>query len=300
MKSYCKNINIPLVFFIIYFILQIVLHYSGIFSYDSNASWSQFNLKEYNDWHPPILTIWWQIFHVKSAFYIIHYLILCICLCVLSILLYKSDYVFHAWILMIYFSQPLIFGLKSTVWKDIAMIDGLLVIIALSVLMNRNKLVGSIKILYLILLLLMIYYCLTVRANGVFAVIPILFYIVLKNLNIKNLIIRCSVVVLIVVITYLINVFITYRVFDAQHLYPQSNIILNDLAHIECATDHRYKIPDMFFLSKNIDRQNLCQIISNGPASGDILVQKNGPLILNLSVFGHDNNPQIDNSKYQI
>jgi hypothetical protein len=63
----------PLWFLVALFALVLYMYYPGIPSADGiDTSYNQYLTHSYTDFQPPLFTIWWNIFHVKSAAFIIN------------------------------------------------------------------------------------------------------------------------------------------------------------------------------------------------------------------------------------
>lgn len=269
-KKYSSHKVLLMIWAIFYLFAQIILFYPGQFFIDSNSSWSQFNLGEYNNWHPPILTVWWHLLHFKGAIFLVHICVIVLSLTVISIRLLARNKISRTYVIICYFSLPLLFRLFSWVLKDIGMIAGLLfaVMLIIQIEQSTNK---KIKYLLTSLLILALYYSFNIRANGVFAVFPILIYVFFYVIRTMVFVNKLLLLLLSVISFVAINNYVTVKVFNARDLIPQSYMLLTDLARLECSEKIAYKIPPLFFRNEIADHKQLCDQVNSPELNEDLM-----------------------------
>lgn len=255
---------------LLYLVAQIILFYPGHFFTDSNSSWTQFNAGEYNNWHPPILTVWWHLLHLKGAIFLVHISAIVISLTIISIRLLAKYKISRTYIMICYFSLPVLFRLFSWVLKDIGMIAGLLVAVMLVIEIEQstNK---KIKYLLTSVLIFALYYSFNIRANGVFAVFPILIYVFFYVIRTGNFASKLALLFFSMISFIVINNYVTNKIFNARNLIPQSYMLLTDLARLECSGKVAYKIPALFYKNEVVDHKQLCERVNSPELNEDLI-----------------------------
>ncbi|MBX9597720.1 MAG: hypothetical protein K2X04_03990 [Burkholderiales bacterium] len=253
----------PPIFLVGLLVLSLTVYFPGIQSADGDNSYGQFLAHSYSDWQPPLFTIWWNIFQVKSATFVMNMLTYYGGLIYISYYLWKKNYCWQNDLLIIFCFNPLLFTQLAIVWKDIGFtgffIDCVAIYLAQQLVKNISVKIG-LWVVYFFCLFLAVGF----RLNGVFAVLPMialaLNQIIGNKYRNNYKILAVSIMSLATVITYLLlNNSITYKIFSAEKLYPQTFVMLGDMAYIECNTNHEFKLNIDNFVTPNEDsRDNLC------------------------------------------
>ncbi len=254
----------PPLFLLALLLLSIIIYYPGIPSADGDNSYGQFLAHSYSDWQPPLFTLWWNIFHFKGITFLMNQFSYYGGLIYISYHLWKKGYRWQNDVLVLFCLNPLLFTQLAIVWKDIGFtgffIDCVAIYLALEI-VNRKPLRMALWFFYFALVFLAIGF----RLNGIFPALAMIALAMEQLIRAKNfargwryLVIGIS--SLAVCICLLVaNNLITYKIFKASHLYPQTFVMLSDMAYIECATDHQLKIDAAYFVTPTEDsRNNMC------------------------------------------
>lgn len=259
--------NLPVFLILGLLVFSIIVFYPGFFSPDSSSSYEQFQNLSYTDWQPVIFILPWVLFHVKGAIFLLNILLVYLGIAIIFQRNVKCGNWLYNYPLLFFIFNPVVFITICHVWKDITMIGCLIFAIALISIYKyiaKHYLKICIQVLYFILLS----YAMLVRGNGVFAALSLyiygFYYFYLSCFNVKSkikVILSTLISLVFISIVMTANNYITYSVLNTQKTYPQSYMMLNDMAHIECITNHNFKIPDALFLIKDYPvRNTMCEI----------------------------------------
>ena len=262
----------PLWFLVVLFMLVVYLYYPGIPSADGiDTSYSQFLAQSYTDFQPPLFTLWWHIFRIKSAAFIMNSLFYYGGLIYISYFLRKNGKHWQNDLLVLFCLNPLMFTQLAIIWKDISftgfLIDCVALYLAIPSILNRK-----IKILAWAAYFLCLFLAIGFRFNGAIAVLPFMLIGVYKALlpviyqqrwQLKAL--SVSLISLGVISCFvMVNLFIVYKVFDAKATNVQGAVMLSNMASIECMSNHEYKINVNYFTPPVDDSRNIfCDQVIN-------------------------------------
>lgn len=253
----------PPIFLCILLLFSLLVYFPGVPSADGDNSYGQFLAHSYSDWQPPLFTIWWNIFHFQSSTFLINLMSYYAGLIYISYYLWKNNYRWQNDVLVLFCFNPLLFTQLAIIWKDIGFTAFLIDCVAIYLAQKSVKRL-SLRVFLWGIYFICLFLAVGFRINGLFAVIPFI-YLAFKQIipikyarTIQNLIATVGSLV-IVILFLLLNNILTYKIFDASKLYPQSFVMLSDMAYIECNTDHEFKINLAHFVTPSEDsRDNLC------------------------------------------
>ena len=156
------------------FLIACIAFYPGFMSYDSVLQYSQAITFKFHDSHPPIMALLWSFLNLffdgPQGLLFFHQILLWTGLYLLYDHFKKQNH-YSIIILFIGFS-PWIINFSGVLWKDIGMSYALLTAVAL--------ILGRPNLIKFIVATMLIFYSLNVRHNAIFAVTPILYFII-KN-----------------------------------------------------------------------------------------------------------------------
>ncbi len=257
------------IFLIGLLVFSVAIYFPGIPSADGDNSYGQFLIHHYSDWQPPLFTLWWNIFQVKSAAFIMNMLTYYGGLIYISYYLFRKNYQWQNDVLILFCFNPLLFTQLAIVWKDVGYTGFFIDCVAIYLAQEFVK-----KTPYKIMLWFVYFTCLFLavgfRLNGIFAVLPMVVLafnkIVGEKYKFRSKTLIVSALSLFTILGYLLlNNVITYKVFSAEKVYLQTFAMLGDMAYIECNTNHDFKLNLTNFVTQSEDsRDNLCndQIIN--------------------------------------
>lgn len=260
----------PLWFLVALFILIIYMYYPGIPSADGiDTSYNQYLAHSYTDFQPPLFTIWWNIFHVKSAAFIMNSLFYYAGLMYISYFLYKKGLRWQNDLLVLFSLNPLLFTQMAIVWKDISftgfLIDCVALYLAITVAKNKN-LRGILWGIYFGIIFLAIGF----RLNGIITILPFILIGVYKLLDgykllkLKRVILSGVIGLILSALFVWANVLIAYRIFDAKPTNVQTAVMLSNMVAMECISNHSYQIDIKYFQPTTEDsRQVFCDQVVN-------------------------------------
>ena len=217
--------------------LGIVVNFSvfspGFMSDDSIYQYLQARDRIYSDSHPPIMSILWSYFFVfpnpKSMFLLFQLTILWSAIGISFYL--DSKNILHRKRIYLIFLLPLlpqIASISGVIWKDVQMATSLFLAIVL-IRYSDTKISRKLRIALNFSITILLIYAINVRVNAVFAVIPILYYFLSKNINNKKkyFLIFSSVVILI--LTYLSSNFAISKIYNVQKTNTLNVYFVDDL-----------------------------------------------------------------------
>ncbi len=258
------------VFLALFLVATILIYYPGISSADGTNSYQQFQSHLYSDWQPPIFTIWWNIFHIEGATFLMNVISYYLGLIAISVFLYKKGKNWQNDILVLFSLNPLLFTQLAIIWKDIGytafLVDCIAIYLYLPLVKN-----GRTKVILWSIYFICLFLATGFRINGVLAALPLVYAAVnqmplLARINQKRQAIlgvklATGLISLAVIAIFIIlNNFITYKVFDAKKLYAPEFVMVSDMAYIECSTNHEYTLDSRYFTSTDPSARNvLCE-----------------------------------------
>jgi hypothetical protein len=228
---------------VIGFVLAVVTFWPGYMSTDSFIQLMQARTHSYTDWHPPVMSwLWAQLDLVlpgPGGMLILHNLCFWSALAIIARNCFRSSAA-ALLVLAIGFLPP-VFGLLSTIWKDVGL--GAMLLLAFALLQGANIhrsrpwLWGA---------LLPLAYGALVRHNGLFAVLPLALWWGKLAMEIHRwswtrrwVLIGAALFVALVLLSRTVNWVLT----GGRTEYLQQVIMLHDLAAISIAR-HQNLLPD--------------------------------------------------------
>lgn len=253
----------------LYFISSIYFVRPGFFLGDTAFQYIEYkNIVSYADWQPPIMNIWWSLFGDASSPFLSHLTIYVLSIFIfLNILLVDKHYK-SALLMFIFLMNPLISLSVFNVLKDTGMNASLLLASSVLYAYHMGKISSKITMLTLIPVFI---YITGVRQNGLFAAMPLIFFLLINSYknaaNIKAKLLFMWKYFLFIFMLIIVNNWITYSFYNATKSHPESILMKTDLAAVECLTHHAYKIPIEVFAdntdrNESMNRDNLCQKFS--------------------------------------
>ena len=244
-KLFLKDYQIQIkgiVISLLCFLFCWVTFYPGYMSYDSFQQYLIGKSLVFNDWHPPIMSWVWSIlnffFKGPSGMLAMNLFLLWLSLFLLWNVYRAKKYSFLFLLLGL---SPQVINLSGVLWKDVGLAFSLILVFAIG-LYRRS----SFNIAIIILLL---FYSLNLRYNSIFAVIPILFFIIKCWLpyfsNIKTIFLSLLLSGLILYIGQYFN----YEILKSERVSPVNFIMIDDLANLSIKYDKS--------LIPNIDIQDI-------------------------------------------
>lgn len=248
-------------------IISIVLYYPGIPNQDTNNLYDYFLTNQYKDWQPPLYTIWWHIFHFYGAAFLVNNISYYLGLSYISYYLYKQNKSWQNSLLIIFSLNPIYFSQLNIVLKD-TLFAGLCIDIFAIYLLLITVETKLYKYLLSVATIILSFILIGIRYNAVLATIGIMSFIIfylLQQFKWNNLSKICMALIASFVLNFIlveINMFVAYNILNAQKSYSLSLVLQNDMANIECNTNHQFKIPDQLFIDPqyaDVLRQNMCE-----------------------------------------
>jgi hypothetical protein len=280
-------------------IISIIFYYPGIVQDDTEFLYQNFTSGSYLDWQPPIYTIWWHIFQIKSAAFVMNLVIYYTGLLYISYILYKNNKNWQNDILVIFSLYPLYATQLVIVLKDVPYTGFLVTSLACLIALNscHNRIMQTILWMSYITSLL---FAVGFKYNGFFAIYPILvlgiYQWLQNNKNIKlnsyhpitRFAISLAAALLCNMIIMITNNVITYHVFDAKESHSSLMVMYNDIANIECSSGEEI-IPDNLFAAPN-RREIMCNSFFINYRNYEPLVIENWSGANNPTIFTYDIN----------
>ena len=261
-----RKFKIQAYFFLIaLFVFSLLVYFPGVHQDDTNALYQYFVTNEYSDWQPPIYTIWWHIFHVRSAEFVINTIIYYSGIIYLSYMLHQQQKRWQNDLLIIFSFYPIYFTQLVICLKDVPY-TGFLTLSICALILLQPKHTTLKRLMLWLLFSLSIFFAVGFRYNAIFAILPMLFYVgclftnkcsTTYGITLNKILKYCCAAIFAIAITFLltaIHSFITFDIFHAKHSHSPIIVMYNDLANIECASGDVI-IPDTSFIAP--DRRNI-------------------------------------------
>lgn len=239
---------------------SLIAYFPGVPQDDTNALYQYFTSGNYSDWQPPIYTLWWHIFHVRSAEFIINTVVYYSGIIYISYILGRANKKWQNDLLIIFSFYPLYFTQLIISLKDIPYTGFLVLSICALMLLQKTRNVLQTILLWM-LFVVSIFLAVGFKYNGIFAVFPMLLYasyfllckfsINKVNNKFSKLYLPSISFVMSLVLSSLILVvqnIITFDVFNAKHSYSSMLVMYNDMVNIECSSGDEV-VPDRVFVS---------------------------------------------------
>jgi hypothetical protein len=195
----------------------------GFMSADSFSQYDIARTHNYSDWHPPVMSWVWSglnlFFNGPQGLLFLHLSLLCAGLYLIN--LFFSGYR-YAWAIWIVFYLPWVLNFSGVLWKDVGMAFSLLLAVAVGI--QKRTLVN------VFLFLLLMFYAINLRYNGIFAAFPLMLMVVngwWPNLAWwRNVCVSFCTLIFVVFIGGLFN----YNYLAAEKTNPSSYMMVDDLA----------------------------------------------------------------------
>lgn len=244
MRFYNKYISLFL--FAVLFVCFTTVYFSyfpGVYSYDSYFSYSQsLGLIPYMSGNAPTFTIFWQLFNnANYGPFIANYTLVIIGIVIsyrktrtliignmfLSFLLLPATLLTYIW-----------------VWKDNTLIS-LLFLAAVIMMPRKNVLTLKwLKVFEVGFLFIILFFAFSVRLNGVFAIIPVLFYLIYSQINSK--VVVSITTIAFVFCFFLINQVINKYIYRAQSINFTQTLMYTDIVKLNYYWNLNVELPTAF------------------------------------------------------
>jgi len=255
MSSLLKN-NSDFIFALVLALLGVFIFFPGAMSGDSVDQWRQVQTPDQiGNWFPPIMVYLWilinKITYGPQGMLVFHY-----------VFYFFSIYIFgkvfinklsNRWIYIFFIGMfPPIFFLTGVIWKDVSLLVGIAMSIALLLLFEKTR-----KKLFLIFSLIFFVYGISVRHNGLICSVPYSCYLVSLLLK-KDIGCRsyyfCLSVFIMIICFFMTSTFLSnYKVKDVWKTYHFENaVFLWDLWGMSIELDENI-IPSYVFNEKSQD-----------------------------------------------
>ena len=237
MDTKISKINKALFIAIILTTFGIVVNFNlfspGFMSNDSIYQYLQARDRIFSDSHPPIMSILWSYFFIfpnPISMFLLFQLTLLWSAIGISFYLDSKNVVKRNRIYLIYLlpALPQIASISGVLWKDVQMAYSLLLAIVL-IRYSETKISSKFKVALNTFIFILLIYAITVRVNAVFAVIPILYYFLSKNVvNRKKYYLVFLTVVILLLVNLSINSAIS-RIYNVQKTNTLNAYFVDDL-----------------------------------------------------------------------
>ncbi len=213
--------------------------FPGYMNEDLLAQYLQVKTHVYRDWHPPIMAAWLSVlnwfFPGVQALLFFQLFLLWGSLAILSIYFYEQKF---SWIFLLLGFLPWIANFEVVLWKDVEMAFSLLAAITLMIATSRKNLFA------LILIFILLFYGYLVRANAVFAMIP-LFWLLVQHIRPQTKIVWTGLFTLLLIFLFQFTAYIfNYKVLHAVIKHPETYMMMDDLVNMS-AKVNKNLIPEV-------------------------------------------------------
>lgn len=244
-------------------------YYPGIPSADGiDTSYNQYLAHSYTDFQPPLFTLWWNIFHLKSAAFIMNSLFYYGGLIYISYYLHTKKLKWQNDVLVLFCLNPILFTQLAIVWKDVSFtgfaIDCVAIYLAIPTIQKP-----SIRRILWVIYFALIFLAIGFRFNGNLTVLPFaiagFYQIISQNISKSRKVIGSVLLGFVTVSIFTaMNFFIAYKIFDAKQTNIQRAVMLLNLGGMECWSNHAYQIDTKYFIPATEDsREVFCDHVVN-------------------------------------
>lgn len=252
-----KFSRVPQYYFLILIMLvSLLFYFPGVSQDDTNWLYQNFIIGTYNDWQPPLYTVWWHIFRFRPAAFVINLLVYYSGVIYLSKILYDKKLHWQNDLLVIFSLYPLFATQLVIILKDVQYTGFIVLSIVMLIILGNSKFWWQ-KIISSIAIVISAFFIIGIKYNGLFAVSPIVLYGIYLwmseyfGLRLKRYVIYIVTgagTFSILLILVMANNFISYHVFAAKHSRSSLLVMYNDLVNIQCQTGEQI-IPEKLFTS---------------------------------------------------
>lgn len=232
------------------FLFFSIASFPGYMSPDSFDQYHQSLTRTYTDWHPPVMAWMWfilnYIFHGPEGLLFYH-----LGLFWVSILLFYLRFKEHkgAWMFFVVGFLPWIANFEGTLWKDMGLAFSLLLAIALIISKPQRK-------IFIVLSVFCLMYAFMVRHNSIFAIAPILIFLIIHFYPQLRLFTATIIACFCLLLCSLFSSYFTYSFLSSAKKHPFVWVMDNDLIHI--SLDKRHS----FFPGVSLELLEKCEIPS--------------------------------------
>ena len=301
-----RVVKIPQPIFLLCLALfSLIIYYPGVPQSDVDFIYQNFLTGKYSDWQPPLYSIWWHLFHFKSADFIMNIVIYYAGLIYISYVLYRKKLHWQNNLLVLFSFYPLYATQLVIILKDVPYTGFLIISVAtlLALQIHQQRLV---RVLLWIVFFSANFMAIGFKYNGGFAVYPMLVlgvYIMLWNLKDVRLaskpiyLILGSLIAALLIDVAMIfaNNVITEDIFNAEKSHSSVLVMYNDLANLECSSGNEI-IPDEYFISSD-RRSMMCNPFFINYRNYEPLFTPNWSGMNNPGILYYDN--KMDDAKFK-
>lgn len=258
-----KFTRIPQYYFLIgLMIASLVIYFPGVDQDDVGFLYQNFITGQYNDWQPPLYTIWWHVFHVKSAVFFANILTYYAGLIYISKHLSDRKCNWQNDLLVIFSFYPLYATQLIILLKDVQYTGFIILIVAMLFALqegaNRWK-----RAIISTIILVAIFFMIGIKYNGLFAAYPLAVYFIylwlssngkIQLTNFLKWFVAATFAVILLIGFVVANNLIVTHIFNAVKSRSSVLVMYNDLINIQCSSGQQI-IPESWFVSP--DRQEI-------------------------------------------
>ncbi|MHB1947377.1 MAG: hypothetical protein ACYCQI_04595 [Gammaproteobacteria bacterium] len=214
------------------FLFFYTISFPGYMSPDSFDQYHQSITGVFTDWHPPIMAWTWSLlnkfFPGPQGMLFFHLSLFWIAILLFYLRFKQSRWAYTFFILGF---LPWIANFEGALWKDIGFAFSLLAAIAFIITKPLRK-------IYLFLSILCLLYAFMVRMNSLFAIIPIVFFMLMTLYpKLRIVYVACITVILLFAASFCNNYF-NYAFLNANKTHPFLWVMENDLIHLSIQNNH--------------------------------------------------------------
>lgn len=204
----------------------------GFLSPDSLMQYNQAKSKLFSDAHPPVMSVFWSLFFVFpnpiSAFLLFQLSLLWTAIGIFFFLEAKNGGGKKAYLFYLLPILPYISNFSGVIWKDVQMAYSLLLAVALIRLIDSNFFPKYRNILLFLIFLLFVY-AINIRVNGIFAVLPLVVYLLSRYKKNTGLILVTIISIFVTLFGYIFVNTILPKIFSVAKTNTLNVYFVDDL-----------------------------------------------------------------------
>lgn len=242
-----------------YYVSSVFFIRNGLFTPDTVGQYTQYIMHSYNDWHPPVMSLWWNLFNLIGAVFNVHLFLFVIGVVIfIRAFQYQNNFKAALFVFILLMCPMISFGMYK-VLKDMGMFAALTCASALLFYSSNSAL--RIKYIVFIFSLPLFFYAISIRYNAILAVLPLIVYsFVMIAKSFKGRLLAILLSLSTVLFMLYLNKFVTYHIFDATKSHPEIVTISYDLAAIDCSYNSEHFISQPVF--KGLTKQKVCDTLT--------------------------------------
>jgi hypothetical protein len=228
-----KNLLIAIVLTALGIVLNFAIFSPGFMSEDSIYQYLQAREQIFSDSHPPLMSILWSYFFIfpnPIPLFLLFQLSILWSAIGISFYLDSKNSVNRNQIYLVFLLPvlPQIASISGVLWKDVQMAYSLLLSVVL-IRYSETKVSSSFKIFLNLSIIVLLVYAINIRVNAVFAVFPILYYLLSRNVINKHKFYLFFASGLILVSFYIFSSFAISKMYNVQKANTLNAYFIDDL-----------------------------------------------------------------------